>query len=314
MRSFAVLGPGGVGGLVAAALARAGEDVVVVARERTAELIAGDGIEVSSVRLGDFVARPAAAPRLQSPVTVLLVATKAYGLEGALERIESEPELVVPLLNGVEHMGTLRARFGAGRVAAGVIRVGSDRPAPGRIVQTSPFLRVDLAADDPGPRARLGPVAEALERAGIPVRIEASEAQVLWSKLVRLCALALTTAAADRPIGFIRDDAEWHHALVGCIAEAAAVANAEGAEIDPHGPLGEIEEANPGLTSSLQRDVAAGRESELDAIAGAVLRAAARHGLRCPTIARLSDQVAWRGLERRLDLGGGRPGSVDLLP
>src|SRR5205085_12634280 len=103
----------------------------------------------------------------------------------------------------------LRERFGSGRVAAGTIRVESDRSAPGVIVQTSPFLRVELASDDPALMAALETLAATLDRAGIPALVGPSEAQVLWSKLVRLCALACTTSAADAPIGFIRSDPEW---------------------------------------------------------------------------------------------------------
>jgi 2-dehydropantoate 2-reductase len=204
------------------------------------------------------------------------------------------PALVVPLLNGFEHMALLRDRFGAGRVAAGVIRVESVRSAPGKIVQTSPLLRIDLAADEPSVLPQLRRFGKTLERAGIPVLIDSSEAHVLWSKLVRLTALACTTSASGRPIGFIRSDPEWRVRLEGCIREAAAVAAADGADVDPAIPWGELQEAHPGLRSSMQRDVVAGREPELESIAGAVIRAGRRHGLECPTIAGLAAQIAAR--------------------
>jgi 2-dehydropantoate 2-reductase len=292
--TIAVLGPGGVGGFVAAALARAGDDVVVVAREPTAQAISEGGIAVRSVLLGDFHARPPAVASLTEPAEVLIVATKATGLHESLERIAAAPGLVAPLLNGLEHMEVLRARFGAERVAAGAIRIESDRPAPGVIVHTSRFLRIDLAADDPAAREGIEPLASRLRDAGIPVAIGPSEAQILWAKLVRLNALACTTSATDRPIGFIRSDPEWRPILIACFEEAAAVANAEGARLDPATALAELDEAHADLGSSMQRDIAAGREPELDAIPGAVLRAAARHGLACPTIERLVAIVAER--------------------
>jgi 2-dehydropantoate 2-reductase len=297
MATIAVLGPGGVGGFLAAALTRAGgERVIVVARESTAALIARDGIAVSSVRLGTFVARPEATAALSERVDVLLVATKATGLDDALRRVEIRPGLVVPLLNGLDHMVTLRERFGAGVLAAATIRIESDRPAPARIVQTSPSVQVELAADDAALRPALERLAGWLVAAGVPASIGRNEAQILWSKLVRLCALACTTSAADRPIGFIRTDPQWRHVLEACIAEAAAAANADGAAIDPSAPLAELDAAHPELGSSMQRDIAAGREPELDAICGSVLRAAARHELACPTVARLSEQIAARAL------------------
>jgi 2-dehydropantoate 2-reductase len=303
--SIAVLGPGGVGGFIAAALARAGQPVTVVASESTAALIEADGIQVESVRLGDFVCRPRATPVLADAVDVLIVATKAVGLDDALERVDTAPRLVVPLLNGLDHMALLRRRLNASSVVAGTIRIEADRPSPGRIVQRSPFLRVDLAADDPAVRPAITNLAETLQAAGIPVEIGPNETQILWSKLVRLNALACTTSAADEPIGFIRSDPEWRAALIGCIEEAAAVANTDGAEIDPAARLAELDAAHAELGSSMQRDIAAGRAPELDAIAGAVLRAGARHGLPCPTIARLAAIIAARAGVRALPQRGG---------
>lgn len=290
----AVLGPGGVGGLVAAALAHAGEEVVVVAREATAEVIAREGIEVSSVRLGHFRASPHATARLDQDVDVLIVATKATALAEALERVQGEPALVVPLLNGIEHLDALRVRFGAERVVAAVIRVDSQRPAAGRVVHTSQYLRIDLSDERSGQREQIARLAAALERAGIPVRVGGSGAEVMWSKLVRLNALALTTSAFDATIGEIRADPGRRATLEAAVSETAAVAAADGAAIDPAATLAELEQAHPELTSSMHRDIADGRAPELDAIAGAVLRAARRHGMSCRTVSELADQVARR--------------------
>jgi 2-dehydropantoate 2-reductase len=294
MATIAVLGPGGVGGFLAGALARAGVPTTVVAREPTAELIARDGIRIESIRLGSFTAHPSVTVSLDGSVDYLLVATKASGLVAGLERIVETPGLVVPLLNGLDHVATLRRRFGAARVAAGTIRIEADRPMPGVVTQTSPFLRVELAADDRALLPRLETLAAALERAEVPAVVSGNEAQVLWSKLVRLNALACTTSACDCQIGFIRSDSDWREALIGCIYETAAVANADGASIDPAATVAELDDAHPELGSSMQRDIASGREPELDAIPGAVLRAAARHGLECPTIERLLSAITDR--------------------
>lgn len=290
---FAVLGPGGVGGFLAAALDRAGRAVTVVAREETAAAIGAGGISVRSVRLGDFVARPRAVARLDQPVDVLFVATKAGTLARALERVSADPQLVVPLLNGLDHLEVLRVRFGS-RAVAGTIRIEADRPAPGQVVHTSPFLRVDLGSGDPVRRPQLEALASVLEQADVPARVGDSEAQVMWGKLVRLNALACTTAAADRPLGFIRSDPSWSSDLAACVAEGVAVAAAEGARIEAATVMDELEAAHAELGSSMQRDIAAGREPELDHIPGAVLRAGARHGLACATVARLAAVIAQR--------------------
>jgi 2-dehydropantoate 2-reductase len=291
--AIAVLGPGGVGGLLAAALERDGEPVVIVARRATAELIGEQGLRVNSVRLGEFTAHPRTVIDLRERVDVLIIATKAPSLEEGLERIAAQPGLVLPLLNGIDHLELLRARFGAQAVLAGTIRVESDRPEPGVVVQSSPFLRIDMASD-PAVHEVTMALAGTLEHAGIPTRVLDSEAQVMWSKLVRLNALACTTSAFDKLLGEIRSTPELHAELVGAIEEGCAVARAEGALIEPAKPIAELGEAHPTLGSSMQRDIAAGRTPELDAIPGAVLRAGARHEIPCPTIERLVGLIARR--------------------
>jgi 2-dehydropantoate 2-reductase len=298
MRSFAVLGPGGVGGFLAAALERAGGAVTVVAREPTAEAIARDGLRVRSVRLGDFESHPAAAGSLEGRVDALLVATKATVLKTALARVSGlEPRIVLPLLNGLDHLDLLRERYGP-RAVAGSIRIESTRVATGEVEQTSGFLRIDMASADPAMHGPLEQLAHALDGAGVPARIMESEAQAMWGKLVRLNALACTTSAWDLPLGEIRSDPERRAALEACVREAATVARAEGAHVSVEATMAELDDAHAELRTSMQRDIAAGREPELDAIPGSVLRAAARHRLECPVIERLAALATQRAAVR----------------
>jgi 2-dehydropantoate 2-reductase len=293
--NVAVLGPGGVGGLLAGVLDRAGTDVVVVAREPTAAAIAASGLRVSSVIFGEFTAHPRAVDGLQEPVDVLIVATKASGLEPALERIASEPKLVLPLLNGLDHIAVLRRRFVGDTVLAGSIRIEADRPKAGVIVHTSPFLLVNMASAYPAAREGMQALAKRLSEIGVPARVLDSEADVMWSKLVRLNALACTTSAYDALLGEIRSTPRLRADLEGAIEEACLVGRAEGAlDVDPANAIAELNAAHATLGSSMQRDIAAGRTPELDAIAGSVLRAASRHGIACPTIERLVGMIAER--------------------
>jgi 2-dehydropantoate 2-reductase len=299
----AVLGPGGVGGLIAGVLDRDGTDVIAVARESTAEVIERDGMRVQSVTFGDFTAHPRAVARLQERVDALIVATKAAGLAPALERIEVEPTVVLPLLNGLDHLTLLRERFAPETVLAGSIRVEADRPAPGVVVHTSPFLLVSMASAEPAVHPAMQALADTLSHAGVPVKVQDSEADVMWSKLVRLNALACTTSAYDVLLGEIRSTPKLRADLEGAITEACAVGQAEGAtDIDPARAIAELEAAHATLGSSMQRDIAAGRKPELDAIPGSVLRAGDRHGIPCPTIERLVAMITAR-------LGTGSPGS-----
>jgi 2-dehydropantoate 2-reductase len=296
---IAVLGPGGVGGLLAAVLERAGSEIVVVARESTVAVIAERGLRVQSVTFGELHTHPRAVAHLEEPVDALIVATKAAGLGAALERIATEPTVVLPLLNGLDHLAILRERFAPGSVLAGSIRVEADRPSAGVVIHTSPFLLINMAAVDPAAEAPMRALEAAIAAAEVPVKVLDSEAQVMWSKLVRLNALACTTSAYDKLLGEIRSTRELRADLVGVIEESCAVGLAEGAtDVEAARAIGELEKAHATLGSSMQRDIAAGREPELDAIPGSVLRAAARHGLRCPTIERLMAMIQARIDER----------------
>jgi 2-dehydropantoate 2-reductase len=291
--AIAVLGAGGVGGFVAGAIARRGDDdVVVIARPGTAAELNDGGLHVSSAILGNFDVRLAAVTELTGEVDALVVATKAVGLGGALKRIQTTPRVVLPLLNGLEHLSLLRERFGEEPVLGSVIRIESDRLRTGEIVQTSPACRIDIADPPAGVATACERLVDTLQDAGIAVRVGGSEARVMWSKLARLCPLALTTSASDQPIGYVRSDPRWRSAMEGAVSETVRVANAQGADLSAEDTLAELDGAHAELSSSMARDIAAGREPELDPIAGAVLRAAARYGLRCPTISWLGERVA----------------------
>jgi 2-dehydropantoate 2-reductase len=295
MMRVAVLGPGGVGGLVAAALHRAGVPTTVVAREATVTVIAERGLRLSSLRLGELVVHPAATSRLDDDVDVLVVATRARELEAALGRVSGAPGLVVPLLDGLDHVALLRERFGPRAVAA-TIAVQSERVTPGVILQSSPSLRVELASDHPSPRPRMAAFRDVLRTAELPTRLGDTEACVLWSRLVYATAVACTTAAYDRPIGAVRDHPRARLELEAAVDEGAAAANAEGAQLDPDAILRTLWQADPATSSTLARDIAAGRDDELETIAGAVVRHAAAHDLATPTISDLIARIRSRAL------------------
>ena len=284
MPSVAILGAGAVGGLLAGALGRAGTPVMLVAREETATTIGRMGLSVESPRFGSFHLWVPVTERLAQPVDVLIVGVKAPSLEAALDRVGAEPGVVVPLLNGVEHMAALRERFE--RVVAGTIRVQAHRDGAARVVHRAPFVTVSLA--DPGCPS----LTAALRQAGVDVGEGGTEADVLWGKLARLAALALATTAADASLGEVRD------AVRAAAAEVVLVARAEGAALDGDTVLRELDALPDDASSSLRADIAAGRAHELDAIAGAVLRAADRHGIACPRVQELTAAVGVR-LEAR---------------
>jgi 2-dehydropantoate 2-reductase len=288
MMRHAVLGAGGVGAFLGAALARAGRDVLLLMREESLARYGG-GVHVESVLLGDFEAHLPAAPTLDGPVDVVWVTTKATHLADALERVPetaAEDAVVVPLLNGLDHVELLRQRFGPTSVLPGSIVIEAERVEPGRVRQLSPFASVRLA---PAPHAEA--VRDELVAAAITASVGQSEAAVLWGKLALLAPIALTTTLRGSELGGVVADAAWRHRLESCVREVAAAAREDGVALDPETLIGQIESTPPGTRSSMQKDREAGNPTEIDAIGGAVLRAAARHGLDAPATQALVDGI-----------------------
>jgi 2-dehydropantoate 2-reductase len=263
----AILGTGGVGGLIAAALAHAGGEVLLLMRPATLARYPGR-LTVSSVVLGDFEVEVPGSSELDREIDALWVAVKAMQLEAALQLAPPErvgDTIVVPLLNGIDHVDRLRRRYT--NVVAGAIRVESERNNDWQIRQSSPFLRVELAGADA--------LAADLQGAGIETRVREDETTLLWEKLAFLAPLALATTALDRPLGDVRDDERYRRAQ----DEALEVAAAEGARLDADSLKALAAAAPAGMRSSMQKDVASGRPPELDAIAGPIIRGGERHDI-----------------------------------
>ena len=108
------------------------------------------------------------------------------------------------------------------------------------------------------------------------------EVTMLWSKLCLLAPFALATPASGGALGVVRSDPRWWSRLRACVAEACAVGLAEGAEVVPEPIVAMFGELPEGFRSSMQKDVAAGRPPELDAIAGPILRGGEEHGIDVP--------------------------------
>ena len=276
--TVAVLGPGAVGTALAVPLAEAGLDVVCIARPATAAAITSQGL---SLRHGSDVrtVRPRAVEELNEPVDLLLVTVKATGLDEALGRIKSRASVVLPLLNGLEHVDAIRRRLDGPVLAGSIGKLEAYRDGPTEVVQTTAAPLITVFPEDGA--------AGLLRAAGLDVRAGESEPAVLWEKTVRLAPLAAATAITQQTLGELRSDGEWRATLEAAVAEACTVAAADGVTLNEAAQW-EILDTMPGsVTTSTARDAAAGRPTELDAILGAVVRAAKRLGVAAPTLDRL---------------------------
>jgi 2-dehydropantoate 2-reductase len=292
--TVAVLGPGAVGGALAAHLANAGVHTICVPRTDMAGVMALSGLSLEVDGREPIVVRLQVTDELVDPVAVLLITVKAHQLEDALEQVDPgavEDAVVIPLLNGLEHLEPIRERLGP-RVAAGTIsRFEAYRVGRVQIIQKTPTGLVSFASTEV-PYEQLERAARLLDRGAFDVLIGESEKQVLWDKAARLAVLAAVTSLTHRSIGELLDDREWRRAIEDAIDEACAIATADGVMLLPSTQWAIIGEMDYDLTTSTARDIGAGRPSELDAIAGSVVRAGERLGVPCPVLTELYDRAA----------------------
>ena len=283
----AILGAGGVGGLIGASLAHSGESVTLVVR-REALAKYPNQLHLESP-FGKFDAQVTAAAEAPA-VDVVWVTVKATQLEPALASLRDgrQAPAIVPLLNGIDHVYSLRSRYGAERVIPATISVESERVSPGQIVHRSPFAKLNVASSG---RRLLQGTLDQLQKVGFTCQFVDDEQTLMWSKLVFLAPLALATSAGGKTIGEIRADSSSQQQLESCVREACSVAIAEGARVDADGVIAMIRSLPGPMRSSMQKDVEQGRSPELDAIGGPILRGAERNHLEVPITRKLVEAV-----------------------
>ncbi len=286
----AILGAGGVGGLVGACLARAGASVTLVVRPETLERYPKQ-LRLESP-FGNFGVDVTVAAEV-SPVDVLWLTVKATQLEPALTALQNPESVtaIVPLLNGIDHVALLRARYGSGRVIPATIAGETERVSPAHIVHRSPFALLNVLSAG---SALLGSTLDQLQKIGFTCRFIEDEPTLMWGKLVFLAPFALSTTAADKTVGEILSDPEWGSLGLACVREACAVGVAEGANVDPEKVLSGVAGMPGSMRSSMQKDVERHNPPELDAIAGPILRGARKHGIDVPATKKLVAAVERR--------------------
>lgn len=312
---FAILGSGAVGGYFGAKLARSGQDVTFIARGAHLEAIRARGLEIRSARLGDFTVRAGAESDTAQigPVDVVIVSVKAYDNATALPMLKpmiGADTVVLTLQNGVDSTDDVAAVVGERHVLGGTTYVATALEAPGLIVQTGVhrsiifgevfglsdgLSAVALAEVKASPKSdrvtpRVQAIADALGAADIQVTPVADARVPIWDKFVYLAAFSGFTGASRLAIGYIWKYPHVREMFYGACREIGAIAKAEGVTISANrfDTLREYMENLPPTTrSSLLIDLEQGKRIEVEALQGAAVRRAAKHGVPAPIISSL---------------------------
>lgn len=284
-----IFGAGGAGGYFGARLAQAGEDVVFIARGEHLRAIRECGLTVETAS-GETVVRAEATddPKQVGEVDFVLVGVKTWQLAEAARAMRpmvGPRTSVVPLQNGVEAAEELSAEFSASRVLAGTCGTISRVVAPGRILSIGETNFIKFGETDNRRSESVERLRAAFERAGVRVEVPADIQAAVWEKFIFVAPYGGVGAVARAPAGVIRSVPETRRMLERGMREIHEVARARGVSLG--GGVVErtmrlMDALAPDATTSLQRDIAAGRPSELEAWSGAVVRLGGAAGVATP--------------------------------
>ncbi|HWT02708.1 MAG TPA: 2-dehydropantoate 2-reductase [Pyrinomonadaceae bacterium] len=276
----AIYGTGGAGGYFGARLAQAGEDVTFVARGEHLRAIQEHGLRVETPG-GDILIHPARAtddPAEVGAVDVVIVGVKTWQLGAAAEAMRpmTGPEtFVVPLQNGVGAARELAQILGRERVLEGLCGTISRVIGPGRILSLGETNFVKFGEPDNQPSERTERLRRAFERAGVRAEVPPDIQVSLWEKFIFVAPYGGVGALARAPAGVIRSLPQTRRLLERGMREILEVARARRISLADdvvEKTMALVDALDAGATTSLQRDIVAGRRSELDAWNGAVVR------------------------------------------
>lgn len=286
----AVMGAGAVGCYFGGMLARAGHEVVLIARSQHVEAITRDGLRMETLCFDEQVRLSASTnPGAVQGANLVLFCVKSTDTESAGELIRphlAPDALVLCLQNGVDNADRLRAVLPGVRVAAAVVYVATEMAGPGHVRHHG---RGDLVIEPAG--ADLGQaVAQALISAAVPTEISDNVRGALWAKLILNCAYNAVSAIAQLPYGKAVAGMGVKDVMRDVVAECLAVARAEGVQVagDVFAAVAGLAGSMPSQLSSTAQDLARGKPTEIDYLNGLIVQRGQALGIATP-----ANRVLW---------------------
>ena len=287
---IAVFGTGGAGAHFGARLAEAGENVVFIARGAHLQAIRAHGlrIEMDDREIRIQPANATDDPVKAGQVDAILLGVKTWQVEEAARNMRPMlgPEtFVVPLQNGVEAADQLSSVLGARRVVGGLCATFSYVVGPGRIRSLGKIHSLRFGELDRSRSERTERLQAAFERAGVRATIPDDIHVSLWEKFLTVVSFGGVGAVTRAPVGALRTVPETRRMIESAMEEIRAVGRARGIAVPDDAvtrAMGFVDALDPAGTTSLHRDIADGKPSELEAWNGAVVRLGKEAGVPTP--------------------------------
>jgi 2-dehydropantoate 2-reductase len=285
-----VIGAGALGGYFGGCLLRAGRDVTFLVRSHRAEQLARRGLEIVCPH-GDFTvpAPTIGAGDIHEPYDVILVGTKSYSLDEAMEHFATAvgPDtMILPILNGMAHIDSLSKRFGADRVLGGSAMISATLDTEGRIVLFVPAHDLVFGELAGGYSDRTRSLMAAFDRAGFNPRVSDVMVQEMWEKWAGLATNAGMTCMMRAGIGDIIA-AGGGEAFLRLFDECRAVASASGFPLRPHVLelcTNMFTTKGSSIKASMLRDIERGSATEGEHVIGDLASRAHALGIQTPIL------------------------------
>lgn len=285
-----VVGAGATGGYFGARLLQAGRDVTFLVRPRRAAQLAEHGLKVKSQHGDLHFPNPPLVQvgQIAQPYDVVLLSCKAYDLDSAMDGFApavGPGTVIVPLLNGMQHLDKLDARFGAERVMGGRCLISSTLDEQGTILHLSAFHVLSFGERPSGSSDRAQALAAVFGGAGFDVQRSEAMLQDMWEKWLFLATLASSTCLMRAAVGDILAAPHGRDVIAALLDECTAIAAANGyparAPALEQAAASLFKEGSP-MTASMLRDLERGGAIESDQIVGDLL--ARRGPVPAPTL------------------------------
>jgi 2-dehydropantoate 2-reductase len=284
----AVMGAGAVGCYFGGMLARAGHDVVLIARQQHVTAIERNGLRMETRTFDEQVPLNASTvPAAVQGADLVLFCVKSTDTEAAAAEMRpylAPGRLVLTLQNGVDNADRLRSVLPPHQVAAAVVYVATEMAGPGHVRHHG---RGELVIE---PTAASDAMARTLTAAGVPTQVSDNVRGALWVKLVINCAYNAVSAIAQRPYGENVGSEGIEEVMRDVVDECIAVARAEGVRLpeDVLATVLKLVESMPTQMSSTAQDLARGKRTEIDHLNGLIVRRGAALGIATP-----ANRVLW---------------------
>ncbi|MBX9975402.1 ketopantoate reductase family protein [Cytobacillus firmus] len=287
-----VVGAGAIGGYFGGRLLEKGEDVTFLVRKKRKQQLEKYGLLAESVH-GDMTfsePKTIQAGEQADAFDVILLSTKAYHLEGAIEDIRpytGDSTLILPLLNGIAHMDELTAAFGETNVLGGLSFIETTLGENGKVIQTSPVHDFVFGERSGEKTERILKLQEAFSGTKANFRLSENIEQEMWHKYLFISTLSGVTSLFRSPIGPIRDQAFGLSSVKEVLKEASAIMRRLGAPLADgieEAQVQKIKEMGYEMKSSLQRDMEKQQAIEADHFFGYLLKKAELLDLDAPVL------------------------------